>query len=289
MIEPLPAGLPIVIDPDVRMISDTLWWGGAPNQIICLTSTGHRLWQRIQAGGISGEAEGDLARLLTDAGFAHPCPPPRTGPEATVIVVLRSAPSRLRRSLAALASAYPVRVVIDDESEAPAEVTAVADRLGITVLRHEGRLDLMAARRCALHRVKSDLVAYLDSGCLPSPGWIERLAGHFDDPLVAAVAPRITAPGTRANGLDLGDRPARVTPDSTIGFVSSTALLARRDAFADIGGEMPGFDMASRMTGWDDLAWQFHAAGWRVRYDPGVHVRYEPGNAGTGAGPLAAA
>ncbi|MGR7000981.1 glycosyltransferase [Yinghuangia aomiensis] len=37
----------------------------------------------------------------------------------------------------------------------------------------------------------TDLVAFVDSDCRPPDGWLDTLVPYFDDPSVAAVAPRI--------------------------------------------------------------------------------------------------
>ena len=50
------------------------------------------------------------------------------------------------------------------------------------------------SRRCSEHgpHTREDqLVAFLDSDCVPSEGWLGALTGHFEDPLVAAVGPRV--------------------------------------------------------------------------------------------------
>jgi mycofactocin system glycosyltransferase len=146
-------------------------------------------------------------------------------------------------------------------------------------------------------------VAFLDSDCVPAPGWLARLAGHLADPRVALVAPRIVAvpvdrPGwvsryeAVASALDMGPHPAPVAPRSAVSYVPSAALLARRSALGD------GFDESMRVAEDVDLVWRLVGAGWRVRYEPAAAVahdhRGEPGEwlrrrafYGTGAALLA--
>jgi hypothetical protein len=155
--------------------------------------------------------------------------------------------------------------------------------------------------------VTTELVAFLDSDCVPEPGWIERLAAHLADPAVAAAAPRMVAvpagPGwagryaTAACGLDLGDAEARVVPGTRVAYVPTAALVVRRAALAPAPGTGaasdpaagPGgaFDPAAGTGGafdpglrWGedvDLVWRLHDAGWRIRYDPAVRVaHHEP-------------
>ena len=211
----------------------------------------------------------------------------------------------LDRCLSALGPGHPV-LVVDDGSADPSAIAAVAAAHGATLIRRPSSGGPGAARNTGLGRVTSELVAFLDSDCLPAPGWIERLAAHFADPAVAAAAPRITAvpggPGwagrytTVSCCLDLGTAEARVAPGTRVGYVPTAALVVRRAALA---GSSTIFDPALRFGEDVDLVWRLHDAGWRIRYDPAVQVAHqEPGTwrallarrfrYGTSAAPLAA-
>ena len=131
------------------------------------------------------------------------------------------------------------------------------------------------ARNTALGMVGTEFVAFLDSDCVPPPDWINALAGHFADPLVAAVAPRVVnaGPGPGGSPLDLGPRPARVAPLTRVAYVPTAALVARRAAIGD------GFDEALRYGEDVNLVWRLIEAGWRVRFEPAVRVAHtEPGS-----------
>jgi mycofactocin system glycosyltransferase len=300
-VDPLPVGFRVVPDEDVRMLPGDVWWGGSPSRVVRLTPAGSRLWQQLRTGPVTSRAAGVLARRLTDAGLAHPRPPrPETAPDVTVVIPVRDRAAMLARCLDALGDAHPV-VVVDDGSAGSAAIAAVADRPGVTLLRHDRNRGPAAARNTALRRVRTELVALLDSDCVPADGWIDSLAAHFADPVVAAVAPRIVAlagGGHRACGLDLGDRPARVRPQTAVSFVPTAALLVRRPAVLDIGRAGAVFDPELRVGEDVDLVWRLDEAGWRVRYDPEVRVAHEEPAAlprvlarrfryGTSAAPLA--
>ena len=112
--------------------------------------------------------------------------------------------------------------------------------------------------------------------------WIERLGGHFDDPRVAAVAPRIRASDGGRSPLDLG-------PGRNVRYLPSAALIVRRAA-------EPWFDPALRYGEDVDLIWRLETAGWRFRYEPDVVVLHDERDRikrrflyGTSAAPLAAA
>jgi mycofactocin glycosyltransferase len=144
-----------------------------------------------------------------------------------------------------------------------------------------------AARNAALQHVSTEILAFLDSDCVAPADWLQRLLGHFDDPLVAAVAPRITPLQPRDGGraqtaatrlsrylaarcpLDMGCRSARVHPRTSVGYVPSAALLLRRSALAE------PFDEELRYGEDVDLIWRLCGNGWRVRYDATVLVAHQ--------------
>lgn len=200
-----------------------------------------------------------------------------------------------------------VRVlVVDDGSDDPAAVAEVAARYGARLIRRPVSGGPAAARNTGLAAMAAGgadgLVAFVDSDCVPSPGWLQRLAGHFADPAVVAVAPRIVPLVASAAGpvlsafaaarspLDLGPDEALVRPGSRVSYVPTAALLVRRSA-------LDGFDEALRYGEDVDAVWRLVAAGGRVRYDPSVTVAHaEPASwpawlrrrhhYGTSAGPL---
>lgn len=304
----MPAGFRVVLDPGTKQIDDATVSGGSPARVLRLTGAGAAAMAELRAGPVRSRAAGALARKLTDAGLAHPRPPdPAARPDLTVLIPVRDRPAMLARCLAALGRSYQV-VVVDDGSRDPAAVAAAAAAHGATLVRRPGNGGPAAARNTGLAQVASELVAFLDSDCVPEPGWIEKLAAHFADPAVAAAAPRIVpvpAGGTWASRytaacccLDLGDAEARVAPGTRVGYVPTAALVARRAALLEVAGDAGVFDPALRWGEDVDLVWRLHEAGWRVRYDPAGRVRHhEPGTwpglltrrfrYGTSAAPLA--
>jgi len=326
-VTPLPAGFSVDMDPDTKTLSDGSLFGGSPGRVLRLTAAGHRVLAELQAGPVRSAPAGALARRLTDAGLAHPVPPalpadgtPAGGPalSVTVIIPVRDRAAMLDRCLAALGREYPV-VVVDDGSADPRLVADVVARHGAALCRRERSGGPAAARNAGLAAVRTELVAFLDSDCVPPAGWIGALAAHLADPLVGAAAPRVvepslsSSPGLAGPGgrpaaaaryaavcgsLDLGRRPARVAPGTRISYVPTAALLVRRAALdgAGTGGEV--FDPALRYGEDVDLVWRLHNAGWRIRYAPAVEVPHQgpsgwPGllgrrfRYGTSAAPLA--
>lgn len=304
---PLPPGFRIALDQDTRELADGLWFGGSPARVLRLTGAGRTAWRDLGDGPVTSAATGTLARRLTDAGLAHPVPPEPGAPaDVTVVVPVRDRAELLGRCLAGLDHKHPV-LVVDDSSDDPAAVAAVAAAHGAKLVRRDVNGGPGAARNTALDHVGTELIAFLDSDCVPADGWADRLATHFADPLLAAVAPRVRALApdswagryTRAAGsLDLGDRPARVAPGTRVSYVPTAALVARRSALTSVAVDGAVFDPALRVGEDVDLVWRLHEAGFRVRYAPDVAVdHHEPetwrdllgrrARYGTSAAPLA--
>lgn len=270
MTPPLPVGFRIALDRRTRQLAPGVWSGGTPHRVVRLSAAGSAVWRRLVTDPVDGRVAGALARRLTDAGLAHPCPPPaRPGPaDVTIVIPVRDRAALLDRCLSALAGPYPI-IVVDDGSRAPEAVGTVAAAHGASLVRRRDNGGPAAARNTGLEHVTTDLVAFVDSDCVPAPGWLDALAGHFADPLVAAVAPRVSG------GLDLGPDPARVSPRTRLSYVPTAALVARRRALLAVARPSGIFDPSLRVGEDVDLVWRLHERGWRVRYDPAVRVGHQ--------------
>jgi mycofactocin system glycosyltransferase len=139
-----------------------------------------------------------------------------------------------------------------------------------------------AARNSGLAASSTPVVAFVDSDVVVPPSWAEwagPLLGHFADSCVGAVAPRVRAlPPSRGliggyearhSALDMGPHAGLVAPGLTIRYVPSTVLAVRRNAMG------AGFDESLHFGEDVDLVWRLSLAGWRVRYEPAVHVWHE--------------
>ena len=280
---PVPAGFRIALDAGTIRLDTDIWFGGSPARVVRLTAPGRTAWTELCDGAIISRRAGMLARRLTDAGLAHPLPPTPDAADVTVIIPVYNRTEALERCLAALGSAYPI-VVVDDASCDARAVADVAHRRGATLVRRAVNGGAGAARNTGLAHVNSEFVAFLDSDCMSSAGWITRLVGHLADPLVAAAAPRITAIAsdtwagrytTIQGSLDLGAQPARVTPGARVSYVPTAALVVRRAALRTVARDGAVFDPTLRVGEDVDLIWRLHGSGWRIRYDPSVAVPHE--------------
>ena len=273
-----PLGVGLALDADARRLPDGSIFGGSPARVLRLSAHGSHAWTEILSGPVRTATGARLARRLTDVGVLHPISVPSSALDVTVVVPVRDRSVELERCLTALGRQHAV-LVVDDASLRPELVNTVCQRHGADVFARSINGGPAAARNTALAHITSDFVLFLDSDCVPPADLVDRLSGHFVDPLVGAVAPRIQALagasrairyGMAASSLDLGDRHARVAPGTRVSYVPTAALLVRRAAIDEVGG----FDRALRVGEDVDLVWRLDATGWRVRYDPSVTVRH---------------
>lgn len=298
----LPDGFGVRIDPRVRAFSGgRILIGGSPARLLRLAPEAAAM---IGDGylEVTDQRSATVARRLLDSGVGNPRPRLLPSPEqVTVVVPLRDNAAGLDRLLAGISEHHRV-IVVDDGSTEP--VRDPLRRAAVTVLRHDRALGPSAARNAGLRAATTDYVAFLDSDVVPRTGWLEVMLGHFSDPEVALVAPRIVALDPRANALaryehsrsslDLGRREAAVRSNTVVSYVPSAALLVRRQALLDAGG----FDEDMRVAEDVDLCWRLERAGWRLRYEPAARVAHDHRVTfrswfarrryyGTGAAPLA--
>jgi mycofactocin glycosyltransferase len=273
----LPDGFVVRLSPTVRRRPDGALLGGSPLRLMRLSARARELLvgDRVVVRDATSAA---LAARLIDAGLAVPELAPRPAADVTVVIPVRDRPEGLTRLLGALrddpATATNPVVIVDDGSVVPVSAP------GATVLRHEVSRGPAAARNTGLGAATTPFVVFLDSDCVPEAPWLERLRPHLDDPVVAAVAPRIVALAgadrrwlsdyeSAVSALDMGAEPASVRPLSAVSYLPSAALLARRAALGD------GFDETMQVAEDVDLIWRLAHAGWRVRYDPAAQVAHD--------------
>lgn len=285
--------MPLVLDRSTRVLDDgRLLTGGDPPRVMRLSSEGRDVLTGLLAIGASDVPDVRmLARRLTDAGLMHPSPQrcASAASDVTVVIPVRDRLVELRRTLEMLRGAASDQhvIVVDDGSDDSRSIFEICQQSQAQLVRLDAGSGPAAARNAAIKHARTELIAFLDSDCLPPSDWIGRLAGHFSDPLVAAVAPRIVGDDKNSvsvvarfsaaySPLDLAQHPAQVAPGRRVPYVPTAALLVRRAAIGT------GFDPALRYGEDVDFIWRLHDAGWRVRYDPSVQVKHpEPQALGT--------
>jgi mycofactocin glycosyltransferase len=306
-----PAGMRLCRDAGARLLAGgtvaaggAVLVGGSPVRVLRLTPSGARhvsgWWSGTPVPG--NEKARALARRLLDTGIAHPVPDRSTwGPaDVTVVIPVRDRQAELARCLHGLSGRawarrrrrpdqqgppgqalgrMPRVIVVDDGSSDPAAIARVASGTGAHVVHRAVNGGPGAARNTGLAAADTPLVAFLDSDCVPGPGWLDLLLPHFADPAVGAVAPRIVPAEAgdtwlaryegASSTLDMGARASIVRPGSRVPYVPGAALVVRRAAAG------AGFDATMRVGEDVDFVWRLTASGWRVRYEPAATMRHQ--------------
>ena len=277
----LPDGFAVQVDRRVRVLgSGAALVGGSPTRLLRLAPSARTL---IDNGRVEvhDAVSAQLARTLLDATVAHPRP--SGGPshrEVTVVVPVHDNMFGLRRLLSTLRGLRVV--VVDDGSAIPVRQSDFEPMsCQVEVIRHPHTKGPAAARNTGLAACTTDFVAFLDSDVVPRRGWLEALLGHFSDPAVALVAPRIVGLSHGDNmiaryeavrsSLDLGRREAPVVPYGTVSYVPSAAIICRRSALVAAAG----FDETLRCGEDVDLCWRLVESGARLRYEPIAMVAHD--------------
>ncbi len=281
--------------------------GGAPARLLRLSEAGAAVLDRALQGETTGAAETALLERLRDAGLLHPIPVRASAVPLTTVIPVRNGGDPLPALIAA-ARRWGEVIVVDDRSTDGS--AGRAEAAGARVIANPGPPGPAAARNAGLRAAETELVAFVDADCeadrvspasavvlssaMRSKGqphsarraagwdWAPRLAALLeDDTGLALAAPRVrSVPGagavahyeTACSPLDMGGSPGLVGPGRRLGYVPSTAFVARRVALLALGG----FDETLRFGEDVDLVWRLVAAGHRVRYAPQVEVQHRP-------------
>jgi len=277
----------IFADADLRQTSaGRTLIGGSPLRLLRLTEAG----ARSVAGWIAGEtvaptagAQGLARRLITN-GMFHPVIVPRPSSSASVTLVIPAYnnPALVDAALSALAVAT---VIVVDDASVPAEaerLAEVARTHGAQLIRRSTNGGPAAARNDGWRAATTDLVAFVDADVAVTESWLDELISHFDDPGVAAVAPRVHSDAGASNtrldryehyrsALDMGPRAGRVAPRTRIPYVPSAALVVRRQTLIEVDGFVEGMRVGEDV----DLIWRLGRAGYETRYEPASIVRHK--------------
>jgi mycofactocin system glycosyltransferase len=291
------------LDSSVRRLdSGRVVLGGSPLKLLRLTAGGAAILDRCQAGQpvTLGPKAREVVERLVDDGILHPRPTSSayTAADVTVVIPVRDKPDGLAATLWSLGPVKGV-VVVDDGSVDADSHRRVADGAGAKVLTRAQSGGPAAARNTGLAEVDTPLVAFVDAGCTPEPGWLDGLLAHLGDDSLALVAPRIGGPrldprehppigghlressGGRPgalgryesvrSSLDLGALPSPVRPRARVPYVPAACLLGRTHLLRSLGGFAPSMTVGEDV----DLIWRLVEAGYRVRYVPEVRVGHD--------------
>lgn len=227
-------------------------------------------------------------KMLLEAG---PLPPLAIWPPVSIIIPTYNRACELERCLRSLFELdYPTSnleiLVVDDGSTdttqsivQPMILEAKALGIEMRIVRHEKQLGVAISRNTGAQAAQHDLMAYLDSDCVASRGWLSELVPAFQDMRIAAVGGMIRAyergsmlgryEDTRSS-LFMGKRAQQVSLEGPLTYLPTANLLIRRTIWQRLGGFAPltfGEDV--------DFCRRLLATGARILYLPQGTVHHD--------------
>jgi len=242
-------------------------------------------------------ASADQADLTLEQGGGSPRPTPAAGflnealhlecavvvnrgessdsPEVSVVVPTRNRNNLLRETLQALfmqdlpGQAYEVIVVdnaSDDETVDMLRLAAAASPCVFRVMRFTGDCGPAVARNLGVALARGGLVAFTDSDCLPTSGWLRTCMDKMS-PGIGIVQGR-TLPDPRVRPRLFSHYIVTTHMD---GSFSTSNVCYRREAIIQVGGFDPGCDY------WEDtdLGWRVTRAGWAAVFSGEALVHHQ--------------
>ena len=205
-------------------------------------------------------------------------------PFVSVVIPVKDRAGELKRCLASLAALdYPQErlqiIVVDDGSSDPS--ARVARDAGALVVPSGGTgRGPAAARNVGARAAIGEILAFIDSDCTASAGWLAELLPSFDDPKMAAVGGFVDGMCSESavdryeavmSSLSLGSRERTGSSGDDTFYLPSCNLLVRRALFLGVGG----FEDTMHVGEDVDLTWRLRDQGWTIAYIPGGRVLHE--------------
>ena len=271
---------------------------GSPLTVLTVNAAAARLLERLRTGVSVGTLAGECGlseervfvlcerlrrRGLLEAGRV--AAGPDFLPTVTVIVPARDRADDLDDCLQALSQVdYPAGlfelVVVDDGSADPVAIAVVTARHGGRLLVNERNRGPAYSRNRGAWEATSDLLAFIDSDCVPERGWLRELTAYFSWARVGAVGGRTLGYYTEsrldryeevASPLDMGRHLVVEGPGTSTFYVPTCNLLVRRCAYQAVGGLREHLRVGEDV----DLCWRLRATGAYLVYAPEGVVRHK--------------
>lgn len=191
---------------------------------------------------------------------AGPTLPPPIWPNVSIVIPSYNRAKELERCLHSLfALSYPVQfleiIIVDDASIDETSnmlgdmVQEAATRgLSMRVMRHEKQQGVGVSRNTGAEAARYELLAYIDSDCVASAGWLKELVPAFQDVRIAAVGGMIRAYERNTllgryedvrSSLFMGVRPQQVRPEGPLTYLPTANMIMRRAVWQQLDGFAP--------------------------------------------------
>jgi mycofactocin system glycosyltransferase len=277
---PIPQGTAVILDEHAEFIDRDLLSGGSPWRLLRLTGPSRVLAEKWRGGGVVGAGEERFARTLVQQGLLRPQFRSTGSLNVDVIDLVVPVFDSVATLGGFLRQFQDFHVTVADDGSLDVDaVASCAKNHGATVIRLNNNEGPAAARNAAARATSREFLWFVDVDVVvpDAQAVAKHLLDAFADPLVAAVAPRVSGAGgptwlerfeVAFSPLDMGDRSGLVVPGGVVGYVPSACLMVRRAAFGS------GFDESFRVGEDVDLVWRLFDHGWLVRYDADVVVTH---------------
>ena len=248
------------------------------------------LVRRAMAGPVAAAspAEARVLEQLALKGFLVRLPEvaqqEATYPVVSIVIPVLDRAEELGRCLASIGSIdYPQEklqvIVVDDGSKD--DSAAVARGFGALVVASGGvRSGPAAARNVGAGHALGEILAFIDSDCTASLGWLAELVPLFRDDKTAAVGGLVEGMCSACavdryeavmSSLSLGSRERFGNSGDDTFYLPSCNLLVRRTVFLSVGG----FEKSMHVGEDVDLTWRLRDAGWTIAYLPSGSIKHE--------------
>jgi len=261
----------------------------SPLCVLRLNSALKQLIERMASDPVEPgtPAERDVLEQLVAKGFVRhtrDAALPGNLPLVSIVIPVKDRAEELRRCLESLhAIDYPRNllqlIVVDDGSRD--DSPQVARQYGALLVPSGGcGRGPAAARNVGARVATGEILAFIDSDCTASTGWLNELLPSFSDPAVAAVGGRVDGMCTESevdryeavmSSLSLGRHARSGSSGDDTFYLPSCNLLLRRSAFINAGGFKDEMHVGEDV----DLTWRLRDSGWTIVYLPAGRVNHE--------------
>jgi len=190
-------------------------------------------------------------------------------PRASIVVAVYNGAASIEACIQSLlALDYPhdeMEILVVDNGSTDATVELLQPYEGRIRILHQSTRGAAAARNAGIREARGSFVAFTDADCTVEPQWLRALSTPLADPTVGIVGGKICA-RAGANRIErfgerIHDHQAAIE-DSQPPYAISMNWASPTSRLEEVGL----FD-ESLLRGQDvDLAYRFHAAGWRLVY-----------------------